>query len=695
MSAAYDYDDDLGEEPMGEEEATEQSGPQRLLAFLDMANIAEEIAPEVLARLGSKVCEEFKIDEDSRVKEGWTQRHDASLKLAMQVKEAKSYPWPNAANIKYPLITVAAMQFAARAYPAIVDGANVVKGKVLGKPDDEKRDRADRIGRHMSYQLLEEMPEWEEGTDQLLHILPCTGTVFRKTYFDPAKGRNCSELVTADKLVVNYWAKVDAPRITQVCEYYPAEIESKFRAGVWLRQDLGMPQDANGDDHAPHTFLEQHRLYDLDDDGYPEPYVCTVHKETEKVVRIVARFDEQGIKVNASGEVYCVEPVEYFTRYWFIPPLDGSYYGLGFGTLLDALNETINSTLNMTLDAAHLANTQGGFIGAGVSLKSGMTRFQPGEWKRVETPGGVLRDSLVPLPANGPSPVLFQLLGMLIEAAKDITATKDILTGETQQANTPVGTTLAQIEQGLKVFSSIYKRIHRALKGELRQLYRLNRLYLEPEAYFSFQDEEGVVAQQDYAAEDVDVIPVSDPTVVTDMQRIGRAQYLMQFMAAPGMNTKAIIERALEAASIPDIKELFQEGPPPEDPKIALEREKLKLEERKVQVQETTGLADVGVKQATAQKTMLDAVLMAPEAQQAIADIVDERVREIVGALNGPVQPGGNGGVAQSAGDQGVPSVPEGLADDPGAAMGGGLPDGAGQPAGGEAPGGAGGPELG
>jgi len=653
MSAAYDYEDETAE-------GQEPEAPKLdLRSLLQMPNIAEEVPGEVLARLGAKVCEEFKIDEDSRIKEGWTQRHDASLKLAMQVKEAKTYPWPNAANVKYPLITVAAMQFAARAYPAIVDGANVVKGKVLGKPTEEKRDRADRIGKHMSFQLLEEMPEWEEGTDQLLHILPCTGTVFRKTYFDPAKGRNCSELVTADKLVVNYWAKVDAPRITQVCEYYPAEIEGKFRSGVWLRQDLGRPMGADNDDDAPHTFLEQHRLYDLDDDGYPEPYVCTVHKETQKVVRIVARFDEDGIKANANGEIYSIEPVEYFTRYWFIPPLDGSYYGLGFGTLLDALNETINSTLNLTLDAAHLANVQGGFIGAGVSMKSGSMRFQPGEWKRVETSGQILKDALVPLPAAGPSNVLFQLLGMLIEAAKDITATKDILTGETQQANTPVGTTLAQIEQGLKVFSSIYKRVHRSLKLELGLLYRLNRLYLEPEAYFAFQDEEGVVAQADYAKEDVDVIPVSDPTVVTDMQRIGRAQYLMQFMGAPGMNAQKIIERALEAASIPDIKELFQEGPPPEDPMVALKREELKLREREVQVKETTGLADVGSKVAGAQKTMTEAVMTAPDAQADVASILDERARDIVGALNGPGQgPVDAGGVPGLGGAPAEPEVP-------------------------------------
>lgn len=682
--------DELYENPETEpqeEASAETQGDAWLIANANEINLVHAVKPEALAKIGPKVVEEYKIDKESRVTAGWDEKHTAALKQAMQVKEAKNYPWPKASNVKYPLTTVAAIQFAARAYPAIVDGAAVVKGKVLGKPDPEKRARADRIGRHMSYQLLDEMEEWEEGTDELLHILPVTGTVFRKTYFDPSMGRNCSELITADKLVVNYWAKHDPERMTQVCEYSPREIATKVRSGLWTEHDFGRPTDANNDDEAPHKFLEQHRLLDLDDDGFPEPYIVTVHLETEKVVRIYARYDADGIKANAKGEVYSITPVRYFTRYRFMPPMDGSYYGVGFGTLLDPLNETINSTINQLMDAGHLANTQGGFIGAGISMKSGSKGFAPGEWKRVDnTSGGMLRDNIVPLPVAQPSDVLFQLLGMLIDVSKDITATKDILTGETGQANAPVGTTLAMIEQGLKVFSAIYKRIHRSLKQELACLFRLNRLYLEPEVYFTFQDEEGQVGLDDYEVADVGVIPVSDPTVVTDMQRIGRAQYLGSFMGK-GLDDMAIIKRMLEAGGVQDIQELMPKGPPAPSPEMIeaqakAENEKRKLDQQDIKLSHEGAKvgSEISVNAAQAQKVMTEALLLSPQFQLMIEQFLDSRIDQLSqGATNEQpaVQQGNMGGMGQPPADQGLPPAPEGPAVEAGPPMDVGAGDGA------------------
>lgn len=695
---SLDYADDIEQDDKGAEapEAVEQSVAERLIANIRSPNIAADLSEEELARIGARVVDEFKIDEQSRKDSGWADRIEAALKLAMQVKEAKNYPWPNAANIKYPLITVAAVQFAARAYPAIVDGAGIVKGKVLGKPSDEKRDRADRIGRHMSYQLLEEMDGWEEDTDRLLHVLPVVGCVFRKTWFDPVKGYNCSHLISPEKFVVNYWTRDpdSCPRSTQIIDdVYPHQITEKVRAGQWLDHTYGQPQDADNDENAPHTFLEQHRLLDLDGDGYPEPYIVTVHKETGKVARIVARYDEDGIIAN--DRVVAIKPVRYYTKYGFIPAMDGSFYDIGFGTLLDALNETINTTINQLMDAGHLSNVQGGFIGKGLSIKSGNLRFQPGEWKRVESSGEALSNNIVPLPTREPSSVLFQLLGMLVEAARDITATKDILTGETQQSNQPVGTTLAMIEQGLKVFTAIYKRIHRSLKNELWCLYRLNRLYLDQEVYFTFQDQEGAVALEDYASDDVDVVPVSDPTVVTDMQRLGRAQFLMQFRADPLMNPQEINRRVLEAANIDDVKGLFAEEQPPNAELVAktaeleLKKQELALEERKVVVAENESQANIAKLVTEAQQTAMETLLTAPEFQSQIAAFIDARVAEIADAT---VRPEDLSGMAGPAPDEGVPPVPEGPPGDFGQGMDGGGEPIPGSPDAGPAPGGVGEP---
>lgn len=658
MAEAYVYDD----EPMEDlENEAEVGGDPWVLTAISSSNLAFELSEQVLQSIGGKVYDEFCIDEQSLTDNGWTERHESAMKLAMQVKETKSYPWQDASNVKYPLLTTAAIQFAARAYPAIVDGFNVVKGKVLGQPTDEKRDRADRVARHMSYQLLEEMEGWESDTDKLLHMLPIVGTVFRKTYFDSSLGYNCSELVPPEKGVANYWTRnlESCPRFTHVCEYYRNEIEEKFRSELWKRVELGASD--SDDDYAPECFLEQHRLLDLDEDGYPEPYIVTVHKESRQVVRIVARWDEDGVEMTPKGEILRIKPVQYFTKYSFIPSLDGSFYDIGFGTLLNALNETINTTINQLMDAGHLSNVQGGFLGTGISIKSGGNRFKPGEWKRVETQGGALKDSIVPLPVREPSAVLFQLLGMLVEAARDITATKDVLTGDTTPQNQPVGTTLALIEQGLKVYSAIYKRIHRAFKWELNKLRRLNKLYLDPQVYFTFQDNEGAVSQQDYATEDVDVIPVSDPTVVMDSQRLARAQYLQQFMQLPFMNQKRIVERALEAGNIPDIEELFvEQGPSPqammEAEKLKQSGDKIKLDAIKVAAQREKDAADITRTKADAAKVLVETAAIMQE--HTIVQVP-------------PLEPPDLSGMEGAPGDGGVLPVPQGPSGPPDAGMGG------------------------
>lgn len=636
-----------------------------LIANISSPNLAFEISDDELARIGRTVVEEYAIDLQSRRDAGWDEKNEQAIKLATQLREEKTFPWPGAANIKYPLITVAAIQFAARAYPAIVDGWNVVKGKVLGETTEEKRNRAERIGQHMSWQLLEEMAEWEEDTDQLLHVLPITGCMVRKTWFDPVRGRNRSEIIFPDRFVVHYFAPAEVARSTQVVDYRPHEVLERVRSGTWA--DIAL--DQHEDTSEPECFLEQHRLWDMDGDGYPEPYIVTVHKERAKVVRIVARYDQSGVTLNEDGEVVSIEPVDYYTKYGFIPSLDGSWYPTGFGALLNSLNETINATINQLLDAGTLSNAGGGFIGSGVTLKSGVMTVKPAEWKRVQNDGADLAKQIVPLPVREPSAVLFSLLGMMIEAAKDITATKDILTGETQQANQPVGTTLAMIEQGLKVFSAIYKRIHRALKKELKQVARLNRLYLTDQAYFNFHDVEGVVARTDYEQEDVGVIPVSDPTVVTDMQRLGRAQFLMETLRGdPDIDQRELKRRVMEAASIPDIKALMPdpEGPPQPSPEMIEAVAKVENEGRKVAIAERKADAEIANTFADAEAKTIQTILTNP----ALFDMVRMIVRQEEADAEPPVR-----GMGVEPGDQGGVPGPVGPAPGPDGPMGaGGVP---------------------
>src|SRR5690606_2001843 len=289
---------------------------------------------------------DYNIDKSSRSE--WETQVETALKCAKQVVDAKGFPWPGAANVKYPLVTTAAIQFHARSYPEIVKGNEVVKARTVGEdPDGRKQARADRVSQHMSWQCMEEMKEWDEETDKLLLVLPIVGSVVRKTYFDPTEDRNKSVLVLPENLIVHYKARSleSSRRKTEIIDVYKNEVWENVQAGVWLDVELGAPSpdgEHQGDEDAPFEFLEQHRYFDLDEDGYEEPYIVTVLKDSGEVVRIKARYDETGIIIQGN-KLIKIEPIEYYTHYQFVPSPDGGFYGIGFGILLNGLNETINT----------------------------------------------------------------------------------------------------------------------------------------------------------------------------------------------------------------------------------------------------------------------------------------------------------------------------------------------------------------
>ena len=527
-----------------------------LRSIMKLPNIISELDGEVVRKIGMEVSRGFDLDKGSRA--DWEKQTKTAMDLAMQVVTEKSWPWPKAANIKYPMITTAAIQFSARAYPAIVAGQDVVKGEVLGPdPDGVKKERAERIGRHMSYQVLEEIEDWDEEEDKLLLQMSIVGCAFRKTYFDTMLGRPCSDLVSAEYLVFDHatpWKKLR--RKTHCLNLFKNDVIERVRGGLFADIELGMPEGADNDEDAHYVFLECHCWYDLDGDGYKEPYVVTVKKDSSEVVRIIARFDEDGIYLNDNGEIAKIKEVEYFTKYSFMPNPDGGSYDVGLGMLLNPINEAINTVFNQMLDAGTLANTGGGFLGSGLKMKGGVAKFVPGEFKPVDVSGGNIRDNVFHMQFPGPSNVLFQLLGMLIQAGKEMSSVQDIMTGE-QQVNQTATTTMALIEQGQKVFSAIYKRVHRGLKQEFKKLYRLNRLYLLPQDYYRFQDRVEVVYLDDYQGDDTDVTPVSDPSLVSDAQILTRAEALMKFVGDPFFDQLALRKNYLKAIKVQDIEGLL------------------------------------------------------------------------------------------------------------------------------------------
>jgi chaperonin GroES len=591
----------------------------QLNALTRERNIAasEDVSEEVLKEIGETVSVGYEIDEKSREK--WMEANEKIFQLAEQLGGDKTYMGEKVADVKYPIIATASVQFSARALPNMVKGADVVKCQVVGSdPQGKKAARGKRVKQHMSYQVLEQMDGWEEEMDQLLMSMALVGCEFKKTYRDPVTKKNVSELVLAQDLVVNYHAKSleKAPRITHIIELYPNEVEERIRAGSFLEHDYKTltrgtknndETENNEDEDCPIVYLEQHTWYDLDEDGYKEPYIITIHKENRQVVRMVARWDVEGLEMDEEGNILRIKPVHYFTQFPFLPAFDAGFYKMGFGALLAPLTNTVNTTINQLLDAGTLANRQGGFIGSGVKIgRTGSLYFKQGEWKTIKAMGDDLRKNIFPLPVKEPSSVLFSLLGLMLEASKELASQADVLTGEHPKGNVPATTTLALIEQGLKVFSAIYKRIYRSLKSEFKKIRRLNELYLTDEEYNAVIDFTRVVemvdpetgqpvkvrqqviasAKADYGAKDMDIIPVSGAADVSDTQRIMKSSALLE-MRGQGLNDDEINRRHLEALGIDDIESILPEGGVERqpDPKWIIEEEKLRQGAMKLELE--------------------------------------------------------------------------------------------------------------
>jgi chaperonin GroES len=573
-------------------------------------NLAELLEDKELSSLGQQIHQDFEADLQSR--EGWEKRNEEAMKLALQIKEAKTFPWPNASNIKFPLITIAALQYHARAYPVLVSGDTPVKCKILGDdPDGMKMARARRVEAHMSYQIMEEDEAWESEFDRVLITQPILGCAFKKTYRDTTKGSNTSEYVLPKDLVVNYWTKSleTAPRLTHILYMSQNDIYERVAREIWLDisgtkpktlqesglksvqdKSQGLTQPDNLDSSTPFEILEHHCSLDLDGDGYAEPYIVYMRRDTKEIARIVARFFPEGVKKNSKGKVLSITAEQYFTKFPFIPSPDGGFYDLGFGVLLGPLNESINTLLNQLVDAGTMANTAGGFLSRGVKMRGGNYTFTPLEWKHVESTGDDLRKGIMPLPVREPSQVLFTLLSLLINYGERIGGSVDILSGITPGQNTPAETSRNATEQGMKIFSGIFKRTYRSLRDEFRKQYRLNQLYLTDNLTFSDDPKAGKVLVADYREGAGSIRPAADPNIVSDSQRMMQAEAIRAASKmAPGYNVPEVEREYLRALKVSNIEQIYPDPKGPNaiqaGPSEKIQLETMKQETKKLELQ--------------------------------------------------------------------------------------------------------------
>jgi chaperonin GroES len=583
------------------ESPAQESAEESFRAIIESTNLVDKFDEDDLAKLAEQCSSGFEYDLESRRE--WDDAAEEWTKLALQFREEKTYPWRGAANVKYPLLSTAAMQFNARAYPSLVPSSgDIVKAITIGKdPTGEKKVKAERISKYMSYQVLHQMTGWEEDMDKLLMILPIVGLAFKKTYFNSTTKKNVSELIMPANLVVDYWTKSldEAERISEIIMMSKRVLKSRQMSGIFAEVDLPDPvisennsgQGVRQDETLPYELIEQHCYFDRDGDGYPEPYIVTFERHSKTVLRVVARFDEEGISLDDDGELQEIRATQYYTKYGFIPNPDGSFYDIGFGVLLGPLNESVNTLINQLLDSGHLSTLQAGFLGKGLKLKMGEQQFKPGEWKTINSTADDLKKQILPLPTREPSNVLFQLMGTLITSGKELASVAEIFVGKMPGQNTPATTTMATIEQGMKVFTAVYKRIYRSLSSEFQKLFDLNKTYLNPQEYQTVLDAE--IGNNDFDKGTYDVCPGADPNAMSQTEKLMKAQGLLELLPLGVLDPIKVISRVLEAQDQPNWQDLFtqeiqqsgQMPPPPPDPKLQEMQMKGQIEQQKVAMQ--------------------------------------------------------------------------------------------------------------
>jgi chaperonin GroES len=551
------------------------------------------------------------------------------MALAMIVSQQKSYPWPNASNIIYPLIANAAINYAAICYPEIIQDDEIVKAKIIGKDNGkiatfngekeldpetgefirqgvgDKLKRGNRVATMMNWQLTEQMTWWETDMDKELHALPIVGTLYKKVYYDPLRRIPVSELIFPDKIVINNNARdIDSAVVTQIIDLYPQEILERIRSGYFKDFDFDIDSSApqsqattttTTPDINPvntvesntklHTFLEQHTWLDLDEDGFLETYIVTVHYESSSVVRIIPRFKEKDISFNDAGEVKNIKACKYFVVRRFLPSFDGGFLGIGFGHLLSNVNNAINTTLNQMMDAGHLAITGGGLISKNVKVRGGVLKLSPNEFKMVDVAGGDLQSSIFPMPRPEPSAVLFNLLGALIEAGKELASMRDVLNGEVA-ANTPATTFMGMNDQAHKQIKSIFKRERKSIKEELALIYNLDSEHLTNEEYARVLDEDeiDVDVKGDFNGRDYDIVPVADANSIISSQKFAQATFLTGFIGSPNVEQTKLLKQIFRIARITDTDDLVIPAPEKVDPAIQIAQMEMNVKMGALQV---------------------------------------------------------------------------------------------------------------
>jgi len=542
-------------------------------------NLAEELNEREVAKIGKDLVRAYEDDKSSR--KNWEDQYSKGLRMLGIVVEDRQDPFPGASGVHHPLLAEAATQFQARAIAEMFPAGGPVKTQIIGKTTDKKLEQAQRVQDFMNFQVTQEIPDYFNELDQMLFYLSLAGSAFKKIYFDNTLDRICSKFVPAEDFVISM-ENTDletADRYTQIMKLTRTEIRKHQISGYYKDVPLSKAESnagANSGDMVEqtlqrlegmtpsmadkiHTLLEVHANLDLgeDRDGLALPYIVTIDYESQRVLSIRRNWKEEDSLRRKRT---------YFIHYKYLPGL--GFYGFGLIQMIGGLQHASTGALRALLDSAAFANLNGGFRAKGARIEGGDITVSPGEWVEVEAYGDDLRKSFIPLPFKEPSPTLLQLLGVLTESGRRFASIADAMIGDSAGSG-PVGTTIALIEQGSKVFSAIHKRIHQAQGREFKLIYELNGEYLDDEYSFEVIGENKKIRRKDFSSS-ISVVPVSDPNIFSQAQRIALAQTGLQLARETPdvVDVKEATRRFLQALSIPDYMDLIieDEDTPRRDP---------------------------------------------------------------------------------------------------------------------------------
>jgi len=541
------------------------------------SNLADYVDTTDLNRLGIKLSEDYEEYRMSR--KDWEDTYRQGLDLLGFKYVKRTEPFRGASGVTHPVLAEAVTQFQAQAYKELLPADGPVRVQILGDISTEKQDQANRVKDFMNYQIMDQMKEYEPEFDQMLFYLPLSGSTFKKVYYDELLGRAVSKFIPADDLVVPYSATSleDAEAIVHIFKITKNDLRKQQLSGFYsdvelldpaIREDEieqkeqeieGIKQTKEDDIYTLlefHTYCDIEGFEDMDQNGEPTgvklPYIITIEETSKKILSIRRNYVENDPKKNK---------INYFVHFKFLPGL--GFYGFGLIHMIGGLSRTATTALRQLLDAGTLANLPAGFKSRGIRVRDDAQPLQPGEFRDVDAPGGNIRDNFMPLPFKGPDQTLLTLMGTVVQAGQRFASIADAQVGDMNQ-QAAVGTTVALLERGSRVMSAIHKRLYVGLKQEFKLLAEVFKTYLPPEYPYDVPGATKQIKVQDFD-DRVDVLPVADPNIFSQTQRISMAQTQLQLAQSnPQMHNLYQAYRSMyEAIGVKNINAIL---PPPQPP---------------------------------------------------------------------------------------------------------------------------------